>query len=462
MSTQSQAIVKPDENFKEVVKMLDQSAIKKQIDAALSNVRKFVNQEYLVRVALTALRGDWKLMVADPTTVIGSIIQLGQVGLVPDGFLGQAYLVPFKIKNSRYQYEAVPMVGYRGYGELAVRSGRANSVDAEVVKEGDYFDFRKGDNPFIHHKRLFGQPRGKMLGAYAVVYMKEGPARFEIMDMEDLLKIQGASRGSDSSDSPWKNWFEEMCRKSPMRRLAKWVPLSPEFQMAAGIDENSELGKRQTTIDGATGEVVVVPAGFTTDEPAVPIERPTRASATTVAQAAVAEPTTEGASNGGSTAQRQPAPASSGCFCSCCKGNACNCNTKEEFDRCGCAPCKGIYAEVKKEPANPTVAVAEQSTAQDTSAGAGQPSGSELFGPPPGQGPSKPSGPYITQKQVAKLVIAAKASGVEMKKDDHTDLVHQMLAHDYGIASMNEIPTSVYEEILKKASNIGPVKVNAK
>lgn len=194
-----------------------------------------------------------------------------------------------------------------------------------------------------------------------------------------------------------------------------------------------------------------------------PITRPTRASATieaqpvstTVAQAAVAEQTTGEVSKGGSTAQHQPAPTSSGCFCACCKSGHCSCATLDEFNRCGCSQCKfNVGAPpvetVKNEPAN------------ENAGPSAQPTGGELFGPGPDAQSSKPAGPYITQKQLAKLVIASKASGIEVKKDDHTDAVHQFLLKDYGIASMSEIPQSLFEEILKKASNLGPVKLNAK
>src|ERR1039458_3697115 len=125
--------------------------------------------------------------------------------------------------------QATPMIGYRGFGELIGRSGKANSHDAQVVYVNDEFDFEMGSQPYIRHKRKMGN-RGDAIGAYAVVYMKEGPARFEIMDMEQLAKIRGHARGADRSDSPWKTWTEEMWRKSPVRRLAKYVPLSPEFQ----------------------------------------------------------------------------------------------------------------------------------------------------------------------------------------------------------------------------------------
>lgn len=253
----------------------------------------------------------------------------------------------------------------------------------------------------------------------------------------------------NGSKEPWKQWPARMLRHKALIQCARIA-----FSLA-GIFDPDEAERIADS-----GEP---------DKPA--ITRPTRASEaviegqTTVAQAAVAEPTTGEASNGGSTAKHQPAPPSSGCFCSCCKANACSCKTKSEFDQCGCPACKLAVAappvEVKKEEPRPTSAAVDSSTAQANNAGHGsQPSGEELF-PQPGQ-QSKPAGPYITQKQVTKLIIAAKASGIDIRKDQHDDLIHKTLLEKHGIQSFTEIPVAMFEDILKWASNAGPVKVNAK
>src|SRR6267378_3602920 len=227
------------DNVSKIRNMLGQSSVQKQVELALSEMKRWVTPEKLIRVALTAIQGDNKLMKCSPVSVVGSVIQLAQVGLVPDGFLGQAYLVPFWSSADKC-FEAVPIIGYRGYGELAVRSGKATSVDAHVIYAGDQFDYEYGGNPFLKHKPMMDpKKRGDPIGAYAIVYMVSGPHRFEVMPLDAILKIQMDSKGGDSEDSPWKKWWEEMARKTPLRKLAKWVPLSPEFQMAAGIDELS-------------------------------------------------------------------------------------------------------------------------------------------------------------------------------------------------------------------------------
>ena len=95
---------------------------------AIGELNRWVSAEKMARVALSTVFADYKLVACNPVSVVASVLQLASVGLVPDGFLGQAYLVPFG-------GVAEPMIGFRGFGELIVRSGKANSHDAQVVSK---------------------------------------------------------------------------------------------------------------------------------------------------------------------------------------------------------------------------------------------------------------------------------------------------------------------------------------
>lgn len=408
----SSTALAPQENLKQIRVMLSGEAIQHQIEIALSEMQKWVSPEKLVRVALTTIQGDYKLMQCDPVSVVGSVIQLAQVGLVPDGFLGQAYLVPF-YNNRKKCLEAKPIIGYRGYGELAIRSGKATSVDAHVVYAGDGFDYEYGANPYLKHKpQIDPAKRGAPIGAYAVVFMKEGPHRFEVMPLDAILKIQAESKGADSDDSPWKRWWDEMARKTPLRKLAKWVPLSPEFQMAAGIDEISELGTSRAVVDAGTGQVFVVPEGHPT-ESAPAIERPKAV---------------EGK-------QATPAASAKTCVCSCCKDGKCICKEKAEFDRCGCAPCVESvkFPEAKKEehPADPT-------PAQQNADPGNAPAQEDIFG----DSKTEPETNFRTD--VKKLMAISKSA---YGAKDYEAKVHEVLKSKFGIDSLRKIPKEKYDEI---------------
>lgn len=262
MSTQ--ALVKQVKTVEEM--LMDRVSIER-FRSGIGELERFMTAEKLARVALTAVLNNSDLLECDPRTILAATLQLGQVGLLPDGFLGQAYLIPYdNTVNNVKVMQATPMIGYRGFGELIARSGKANSHDAQVVYSNDEFDFAMGSEPYIRHVRKLGK-RGEPVGAYAIVYMKEGPPRFDIMDMEELDKIRKSSRGASRSSSPWNKWTEEMYRKSPVRRLAKYVPLSSEFQRASTIDEGAELG--YTKFDEKRSEYVMDNHGAKEEKAAV-------------------------------------------------------------------------------------------------------------------------------------------------------------------------------------------------
>jgi recombination protein RecT len=433
---------KPEDNVLQIRRMLTTPQIVKQVESALSGMERWVSPEKLIRVALTAINDDYKLMQCTPISVVGSVIQLGQVGLVPDGFLGQAYLVPFKNK-SLGAYEANPIIGYRGYGELAVRSGKANSVDAHVVYAGDVFDYEYGATPFLKHKpQMDPKKRGDPIAAYAIVYMVNGPHRFEVMPLDAIMKIQAESQGAGSDDSPWKKHWEEMARKTPMRKLAKWVPLSPEFQMAAGIDEISDLGKRKTVMRD-DGQVAVVIEGVATEVDA-PIERPASVSTETTAQTIttttevkVATPAVETPKPAETTVLPPTTPGAAKCFCTCCKGGKCDCHSKEDIDQCGCIPCQTTVKAVKAGH------VEVPSSAPSSPA------------PEPSPAPSAPAVEFTTPLKLKKLFAIAKSV---WGKDLYEAKMHEFILAKYGIKSAKEIPVTIFEKVCEEIGDALKVK----
>jgi len=215
--------------------MLEKS--KSQIQVALP---KHMTAERMIRVAMTAVQRQPKLMECTPLSVVGAVVEASQLGLEPDGILGQAYLVPY-FNNKTKRTEAQLQPGYRGLIALARRSGEVSTLYAELVYEADKFKVTKGDTPKLRHEPNYAvEARGKILGAYAVVIYKDGGKDFEYMPISELEKIRKQSKAAQFG--PWQTHPEEMYRKCPIRRLAKRLPLSPEFQRAAVLDEYVDAG----------------------------------------------------------------------------------------------------------------------------------------------------------------------------------------------------------------------------
>jgi recombination protein RecT len=202
-------------------------SLEKDIQAALP---KHVTPERFLRVFQTAISSTPALLDCEPTSVIGSMVMASQLGLELNTPLGAAYLLPFKGK-------ATLIVGYRGMIDLAMRSGRVKSIYAYEVHANDKFRYRLGSDPKIDHVPCDGD-RGEFKGAYAVVVFKDGGSQFHFMTKAQVDKVRDASPGKNSG--PWRDHYVEMAKKSCIRRLFKYLPVSIEIQKAVVFDEMME------------------------------------------------------------------------------------------------------------------------------------------------------------------------------------------------------------------------------
>lgn len=214
-----------------------QSLLKKMEPQMAMCLPKHLSPSRLARIALTCLRQTPKLQQCDPTTFIASIMQAAQLGLEP-GVLGQCYLIPFynsKTKSMECQF----MPGYRGFIDLARRSGKIISLVARAVYENDVFNFEFGLHEKLEHKPAMNN-KGKLIAVYAVAILKDGGHQFEVMSLDEINQIRSSSKSKDQG--PWVTHFEEMAKKTVVRRLFKWLPASPEMQKSAMLDELQEAG----------------------------------------------------------------------------------------------------------------------------------------------------------------------------------------------------------------------------
>ena len=217
---------------------------KSQIQMALP---KHLSPDRLLRVAMTSIQRTPKLLECDPKSLVGAVIQSAQLGLEPDGILGHAYLVPYRDKkNNRTLAQLI--VGYKGLIDMARRSGQIVSICAHVVYEEDVFDFAYGLEETLHHVPARSN-RGLPIGAYAVAQLKDGGHAIEVMWVDDIEAIR--SRSKTGNTGPWKTDWSEMARKTVIRRLTKYLPLSVEVARAVAVDEQYERGLFDTAcIDG--------------------------------------------------------------------------------------------------------------------------------------------------------------------------------------------------------------------
>ena len=218
--------------------------MKPQIEAALPSV---ITAERFSRMALTAVSSNPKLAECSPQSFMGALMSAAQLGLEPNTPLGQAYLIPFKNKG---RMEAQFQLGYKGMIELAHRSGEFKNIEAHVVHENDEFSYAYGLEPELIHRPAL-KDRGEVICYYAVYTLVNGGFGFEVMSKEDVQEhAKKYSQAYNSSFSPWTTSFDEMAKKSVIKRVLKYAPIKTEFARAVAADETikTELSSDMTDL----------------------------------------------------------------------------------------------------------------------------------------------------------------------------------------------------------------------
>ena len=221
---------------------LTQKALAKQdpvtamIDNMKSSIARAVPQhigaERMARVLMTEIRKNPKLTecMATPdgkASLLGSLMLSAQLGLEP-GPLGHSYLVPF---GGKVEF----LIGYRGYLDLARRSGNVKTVSAEIVYSNDLFERELGLNRNLRHVPA-EDDRGEIRGVYATYELVNGGKDFFYLTVAEANKYRARSKAKDSG--PWKTDYEAMLKKTALKRLFNLMPMSPEVQTATMIDES--------------------------------------------------------------------------------------------------------------------------------------------------------------------------------------------------------------------------------
>lgn len=202
---------------------------------------KHMDADRMARIALTVLRQTPALARCTSESFMGALMTCAQTGLEP-GPLGHAYLVP-------YGNTVTFIPGYKGLIDLAWRSGRVLDISAETVHANDHFYFRKGLDPKLEHDWSLTAERGVVIGWYAAAKLKDGGSAFVVMSRSDVEEIRQRSKASNNG--PWRSDFDAMAKKTCIRQLAKFLPLSVEFAQAIEQDGAVRTDVGEDAIDTA-------------------------------------------------------------------------------------------------------------------------------------------------------------------------------------------------------------------
>lgn len=245
-------------------------AMEPAIKKALPSV---ITPERFTRMVLSALSSTPKLAECSPQSFLAAMMTAAQLGVEPNTALGQAYLLPYR---NHGQMECQFQLGYKGLIDLAYRSGEVSVIQAHTVYENDVFEYELGMDPKLRHVPAKAD-RGEAVAYYAMFKTKDGGYGFEVMSVDDVQRhAQRYSKSYGSGSSPWRSNFDEMAKKTVLKRALKYAPLKSDFVRGVAQDETikaelsdemyavpdetvfeaegEEIGS--TALDTETGEVI--------------------------------------------------------------------------------------------------------------------------------------------------------------------------------------------------------------
>ena len=270
--------------IRDVKSMLRSEAAQKQLAKVAA---EHMRPEKMMRVIANACRTTPKLYDCEPMSLLGAMMTAAALGIESNTPQGFGWILPFK-NNSKGITEAQLIIGYKGYIDLAFRSGVLTYIDAGVhYSDDDLWSYEKGMNFTLRHAE--GPQKGEKLHAYAIIKWKnptggEGTAAAvlpwaKVMQTRDASQNwQAAVKFKTTGRNAWSTNEDAMAIKTAIRSLAQSgrMPMSVELQTAVNIDGRAaDFGRVAETGDafpmpdiGAESiEGEAVEADLTADEP---------------------------------------------------------------------------------------------------------------------------------------------------------------------------------------------------
>lgn len=205
--------------------------------ALMSKKNSFVNNISSLVANNTALQA------CDPRSIIYAGIKATVLDLPLDPNLGFAYVIPYANRKAGIT-EAQFQIGYKGFIQLAIRSGQFRTINVTDVKEGEvkHFDLLTGETRF---DALPAREKLPTVGYAAFIRLTNGFEKTLYMTKEEVeahayeySQTYKADKDKGWASSQWSKNFDAMARKTVLKLLlSRFAPLSVEMQQAISSDQ---------------------------------------------------------------------------------------------------------------------------------------------------------------------------------------------------------------------------------
>ncbi|WP_300259407.1 recombinase RecT [Clostridium sp.] len=206
--------------------LIENPSIKKRFE----DVLKEKAPQYTSSI-VNLVNSDTNLQKCDGMSVIASCMVAATMDLPVDKNLGYAWVVPY---GNRAQFQ----MGYKGYIQLALRTGQYKAINVVEIREGELVSW----NPLTEEIEVdFDKRKSDAVIGYAGYFkLINGFEKTVFWTKEEINNHANKfSKTFSSKNSVWKSNFDAMAKKTVLRNLlSKWGILSIEMQKAYTADEN--------------------------------------------------------------------------------------------------------------------------------------------------------------------------------------------------------------------------------
>jgi len=186
------------------------------LDKANGHLLDFTQECLFARQQLLKNNYTLEVAAANPNSLQGAILNIAAIGISLNPASQHAYLVP---RDGNICLD----ISYRGLVKLATDCGAIKWAKVELVYENDDFKWRGPAEVPTHEADPFGD-RGVMKGGYCIARLPDGTTLVEVMPVEEINKIRDTSKAYQKKFGPWVNWYEEMAKKTILKRAYKSWP----------------------------------------------------------------------------------------------------------------------------------------------------------------------------------------------------------------------------------------------
>ena len=239
-----------------IKQLMNSQNVKKRFEEVLGN-----RAPQFMASVINLVNSDTNLQKVDQMSVIASAMVAASLDLPVDKNLGYAWIIPY---NNRAQFQ----LGYKGYIQLALRTGLYKHINVIEVYEGELQKWNRLTEEF---EIDFDQKKSDAVVGYAAYFeLINGFKKTVYWTKEEVEKHR---KRFSKSDFGWKNDWDAMAKKTVLKNmLAKWGILSIEMQKAI-VDDEREI--KDITVEVGQENIIDTEFEEVEQEEVQPVSEPT-------------------------------------------------------------------------------------------------------------------------------------------------------------------------------------------